>query len=98
MIQDLIIYKYDEGKRKLRYPKEFRTSSLCKGKPNDVAIVHICNGPRKLTLLSMLFSKVFKDLSRKQIMKPLNLGRYTPNISFPNYFANEYCEYYQSKV
>ena len=84
-------------KRKLRYPKEFRTGSPCKGKSNDVTIVHACNGPRELTLLGMPLSKAFKDLSSKGIMKPLDLGRHTPNISSPTYFANEYCEYLQSK-
>ena len=91
IVQDLIFEKYDEGKRKLRYPKEFKTSSPCKGKSNDVAIVHARNGPRKLTPLGMSLLKAFKDLLSKGIMKPLDLGRYTPNISSPTYFANKYC-------
>ena len=97
IVQDLIIEKYDEGKRKLRYPKEFRADSPCKGKSNDVTIVHAHNGPRELTPLGMPLLKAFKDLSSKGIMKPLDLGRYTPNISSPTCFANEYCEYHQSK-
>ena len=94
IVQDLIFDKYDERKRKLRYLKEFRTSSPCKGKPNDVTIVHARNGQRELTQLSMPSLKAFEDLSRKGIMKSFDLGRYAPNISSPTYFANEYCGYH----
>nr|POF01837.1 hypothetical protein CFP56_36609 [Quercus suber] len=77
------------GKRKLSYPKEFRTSNSCRGKPNDVTIVHASNGPRELIPLGMPLSKAFKDLSSKGIVKPLDLGKYTPN-----YNASEYCKYH----
>ena len=98
IVQDLIIEKYDEGKRKLRYPKEFRAGSPYKGKSNDVTIVHARSGPRELTPLGMPLSKAFKDLSSKGIMKPLDLGRYTPNISSPTYLSTSFMSTIKAKV
>ena len=44
----------------------------------------------------MTLSQALEALSTKGFIKPLDLERYTPNTSAPNYNASEYCKYYQS--
>nr|POE68338.1 hypothetical protein CFP56_12511 [Quercus suber] len=41
-------------------------------------------------------SKEIEKMIAKGVMKPLDLGRYTPNTSAPNYNAIEYYKYHQS--
>ena len=58
--------------------------------------VHVVNVRREFTPLGMTLSQALEALSTKGFIKPLDLGRYTPNTSNPNYNASEYCKYQQS--
>ena len=58
--------------------------------------VHAINVQREFTTLGLTLSQALETLSTKGFIKPLDLGRYTPNTSVPNYNASEYCKYHQS--
>ncbi|KAL0005235.1 hypothetical protein SO802_012796 [Lithocarpus litseifolius] len=57
------------------------------GKTSEVNAIDV---RRKFTPLGMTLSQALEALSTKGFIKPLDLGRYTPNTSTPNYNASEY--------
>lgn len=61
------------------------------GKTSEVNVVNV---RREFTSLGMNLSQALEKLSTKGLIKPLDLGRYTPNTSAPNYNASEYCKYH----
>ena len=56
--------------------------------------VHAINVQREFTTLGLTLSQALETLSTKGFIKPLDLGRYSPNTSIPNYNASEYCKYH----
>ena len=56
--------------------------------------VNAVNVQKEFTTLGMTLSQALETLSIKGFIKPLDLGRYTPNTSAPNYNVSEYCKYY----
>nr|POE62373.1 hypothetical protein CFP56_43958 [Quercus suber] len=63
------------------------------GKTSEINAVNV---RREFTLLGMTLSQALETLSTKGFIKPLDLRRYTPNTSAPNYNASEYCKYHQN--
>ena len=63
------------------------------GKTSEVNAVNV---RRELTPVGLTLSQALETLSTKGFIKPLDLGRYTPNTSTPNYNANEYYKYHKS--
>ena len=63
------------------------------GKTSEINVVNV---RKEFTPLGMTLSQAFETLSTKGFIKPLDLERYTPNTSAPNYNANKYCKYHQN--
>ena len=63
------------------------------GKTSEFNVVNV---QREFTPLGMTLSQALEIFSTKGLIKPLDLGRYTPTTSAPNYNASEYCKYHQS--
>ena len=53
--------------------------------------VNTVNVQREFAPLGMTLSEALETLSTKGFIKPLDLGRYTPNSSASNYNVSEYC-------
>ena len=90
-INNGLIEKSDAKPQKKSRVGNSSNSGNSGGKTSDANAVNV---RREFIQLGMTLSQALEALSTKGFIKPLDLGRYTPNTFAPTYNASEYCKYH----